>query len=547
MNRKTTHTLAAVAACLLFLPPVGSLAAETKAPRPNFLVILADDLGFSDLGCYGSEIATPNLDRLAAHGLRFTQFYNTARCWPTRSALMTGYYPQQIHMDPPQGRLPPWTRTLPKRLGPLGYRSYHSGKWHVNGAPRPVADGRFDHSYDLEDHDRNFNPQRVFEDDRLLPPVPKDSGYYTTTAFADHAIHCLKEHAADYASQPFFTYLAFTVPHFPLHAPPADVARYRDRYLQGWDKLRQDRWQNLLKLGIVDCSLAPLEPSFTPRYFKPEVLQILGPGEIEHAVPWSQLTDEQRRYQATKMAIHAAMVDRMDQEIGRVLDQVRAMGAWDNTIIFFLSDNGTDATLLVRGDGHDPAAAPGSAASFLCLGPGWSSAGNSPFRRHKVWTHEGGISTPLIVHWPRGIPARGELRRDVGHVTDLVPTLLELAGAPSEPAADEPPLPGHSLVPAFAGDGNVAHDYLFFHHEGNRALRIGDYKLVSAREDNDRWELFNLKEDRSEQHDLAAAQPNRVREMTARWQQLQDQFTRDAGPVVPLPGAKKPARKKAQK
>ena len=184
-------------------------------------------------------------------------------------------------------------------------------------------------------------------------------------------------------------------------------------------------------MGIVDCDLPPLDPAFTPRYFKPEVMEKLGPGEIEHAVPWAHLTDEQKRFQATKMAIHAAMVDRMDREIGRVLDQLRAMGALDNTVIFFLSDNGADATLLVRGDGHDRAAPPGSAASFLCLGPGWASASNTPFRRHKIWVHEGGISTPLIVHWPKGITARGELRHDPGHVIDFVPTLLDLAGCPA--------------------------------------------------------------------------------------------------------------------
>ncbi len=546
MNRKVRRTLLGLAAFLLLVPLAAMHAAESESARPNMLIILADDLGFSDLGCYGSEIATPNLDRLAADGLRFTQFYNTARCWPTRSALVTGYYPQQIHMDPPQGRLPSWTRTLPQRLELLGYRSYHSGKWHVNGAPKPVADGGFDHSYDLEDHDRNFNPQRILEDDRPLPAVAKDSGYYTTTAFADHAIRCLQEHAEKYPRQPFYSYLAFTVPHFPLHAPPDDIARYRDRYLEGWDQVREDRWQALRRMGIVDCSLAPLEPEFMPRYFKPDVMETLGPGEIEHAVSWSQLTDQQKRFQATKMAIHAAMVDRMDREVGRVLDQVRAMGAWDDTIIFFLSDNGTDATLLVRGDGHDQGAAPGSAASFLCLGPGWSSAGNAPFRRHKVWTHEGGISTPLIVHWPNGIAARGELRHDVGHVTDLVPTLLELAGAQPEPSPVGPPLPGRSLVPAFAQDGSVTRDNVFFHHEGNRALRMGDYKLVSAREDSDRWELFNLATDRSEQNNLATAEPDRVRNMAARWQELQDQFTRDAGPVVPLPGAKPAARTKSQ-
>lgn len=524
-------------------PREDAVAAEQ---RPNILIILADDLGFSDIGCYGSEIATPNLDRLAADGLRFTQFYNTARCWPSRSALLTGYYPQQIHMDPPQGRLPSWTRTLPQQLKPLGYRSYHSGKWHVFGAPKPIADGGFDQSYVLHDHDHNFNPRSHWKDDLPLPPVAKDSGYYTTTAFADHAIRCLKEHAKEYAEQPFFSYLAFTVPHFPLQAPPEDIARYRDHYLKGWDRVRQDRWHNLRDAGIVNCALSPLEPAFTPRYFKPSVMETLGSGEVKHAVPWTQLTDEQKRFQATKMAIHAAMIDRMDREIGRVLDQVRAMGAWENTIIFFLSDNGTDATLLVRGDGHDQTAASGSAASFLCLGPGWSSAGNAPFRRHKIWTHEGGISTPLIVHWPKGIAARGELRHDVGHVIDFVPTLLELAGAKAESSVGVPLLPGRSLVPAFVKNGSVTRNNLFFQHEGNRALRMGDYKLVSAREDRDDWELFNLATDRCEQHNLATEQPDRVRDMAARWQQLQARFTRDAGSVLPMLNEKPFIRKKAK-
>jgi arylsulfatase len=457
---------------------------------------------------------------------------------------MTGYYPQQIHMDPPQGRLPPWARLVPQWLKPLGYRSYHSGKWHVMGAPKPISDGGFDRSYVLHDHDRNFNPRSRWKDDLPLPPVAKDSGYYTTTAFADHAIRCLKEHAKEYVEQPFFSYLAFTVPHFPLQAPPEDIARYRDYYIKGWDQVRQDRWQKLREAGIVNCALSPLEPAFTPRYFKPDVMKTLGPGEIEHAVLWAQLTDEQKRFQATKMAIHAAMIDRMDREIGRVLDQVRAMGAWDNTIILFLSDNGTDATVMVRGDGHDRTALPGSAASYLCLGPGWSSAGNTPFRRHKIWTHEGGISTPLIVHWPKGIAARGELRHDVGHVIDFVPTLLELAGAKTKASVGVPPFPGRSLVPAFVKGGSVTRDNLFFQHEGNRALRIGDYKLVSAREDKDAWELYDLAGDRCEQHDLAAAQPDRVRDMAARWQQLQVQFTRDAGSILPVPNEKPAARKK---
>jgi arylsulfatase len=282
-------------------------------------------------------------------------------------------------------------------------------------------------------------------------------------------------------------------------------------------------------MGIVDCDLAELDTKLQPRYFKPDVLTTLGPGEINHAVAWNELSDEQKRFQATKMAIHAAMVDRMDREIGRVLDQLRAMNAYEDTVIFFLSDNGADATLLVRGEGHDRAAEPGSWRSFLCLGPGWASAANAPFRRHKVWVHEGGISTPLIVHWPAGVSARGELRHDVGHVIDFVPTILDLAGgrAPKTRAGlAVPPLPGRSLVPALARDGAVERERLYFHHEGNRALRMGDWKLVSAREDQDVWELFDLSNDRCEQKNLAADQPDRVRAMETRWKNLDAEFRR---------------------
>jgi len=500
-------------------------AAETA--RPNIVVILADDLGFSELGCYGSDIATPNLDRLAANGLRFTQFYNTARCWPTRSALMTGYYPQQVRMDPPRGKLPNWTRTLPQWLEPAGYRCYHSGKWHVFGAPNPRADAGFDRSYQIEGSQNNyFKASDVIEDGRQLPEQP---GFYVTIGAADHAIGCLKEHAEKYSDQPFFEYLAFTAPHFPLHALPEDIARYKDRYLKGWDQVREERWQNQRRMGIVTCELSPLETTFTPRYFTPQVLHTLGPGEIQHPVPWAHLTDEQKQFQATKMAIQAAMIDRMDREIGRVFDQIRAMGAWDNTIILFLSDNGSDATIMVRGGGHDRAIAPGSEKSYLCLGPGWASAGNAPFRRHKIWTHEGGVSTPLIVHWPKGIAAKGELRHDVGHVVDVVPTLLDVAGITPALADGAPPFPGHSLVPALATNDSVIRDSVFFAHEGNRALRMGNYKLVSAVEDKNAWELYDLATDRGEQHNLATAQRERVREMAARWHELQKQFTRDAG------------------
>jgi arylsulfatase len=516
------------------------IAAEIGS-RPNILIILADDLGYSDLGCYGGEIATPNLDRLAQHGLRFTQFYNTARCWPTRAALMTGYYPQQVRMDPPHGRVPEWTRTIARLLRPLGYRSYHAGKWHIMGIPRTCADGGFDHSYRLEDHDRNFNPKNLLEDDNKLPPVAPNSGYYTATAFADHMIQYLKEHAREHAAQPFFAYLAFTTPHFPLQAPPEDIARYGDRYVAGWEKIRADRYRRQRELGLLDSALSAPEPGIRAPSGKPGVEKDVGPGEIAYALTWDSLTEEQRRFQATKMAIHAAMVDRIDREVGRVVDQLKAMGALENTVLFFLSDNGASAEMLIRGDGNDPGAAPGSAGSFLCLGPGWSTVSNTPFRRHKIWVHEGGISTPLIVHWPKGIGVAGEFRREVGHVIDFVPTLLELAGASvdSHPA-NAPPWPGRSLVPAFGeragGEGaNRARPamqrptVLFFDHEGNRALRMEDWKIVSARIDGDVWCLYNLATDRAESTNLAGLYPDRVHSMAMRWQGMEQEFRRQAG------------------
>lgn len=538
MNHPLLPLLAILTATLF---PLNAADPSPKTP-PNILVILADDLGFSDLGCYGSDIKTPNVDALAKDGLRFTQFYNTARCWPTRGALLTGYYPQQMGMDPPTDNIPAWTRFLPQWLEPLGYRSYHTGKWHIRGADKVLADTGFDHSYRLEDHNRNFNPVKLLEDDQPLPSVEKDSGYYTSTAFADHAIRCLKEHAREHPNQPFFSYLAFTVPHFPLHAPAEDVAKYRDQYLKGWDKTREERWKKLREMGIVNCALSPLETEVVAPGFSPKVLEKVGPGEMQRAVPWDQLTDEQKQFQATKMAVHAAMIDRMDREIGRVLDQVRAMGAWDNTIILFLSDNGTSAELIVRGDGNDKSAAPGSAGSFLCLGPGWSSAGNSPFRLHKIWTNEGGVSTPLVVHWPKGISAKGELRHDVGHVVDIVPTLLELAGGKPEAPAGAPAFPGRSLASALAKDGAAPRDYVFFNHSGNRALRMGDYKIVSSAKKPGGWDLYNLATDRCEMKNLSAEQPDRVATMADKWQQLEDGFTKDAGDGAP--GKSKREKKK---
>ncbi|MFW5992088.1 MAG: sulfatase-like hydrolase/transferase, partial [Halanaerobiaceae bacterium] len=345
--------------------------------RPNFLIILADDMGFSDAGCYGGEINTDNLDKLAENGLRFTQFYNTARCWPSRSCIMTGYYAQQVRMDPRYGdSLPSWTSLMPHYLNPLGYRCYHSGKWHIMNAPMPVRDGGFDKSYMLNDHNRFFAPKKHREDDQPLPPVKEGVDYYATTAFADHAIKCLQEHEQEHADQPFFEYLAFTSPHFPLHAPQEDIDKYRGEYDEGWDVIRKRRWQKLQDMGIVSCNLPPLEPEVIPGWNLPpeELKEKIGSGEAARAIPWDELTEEQQNFQAEKMAIHAAMIDRMVQEIGRVIDQVKDMGEFENTVIMFMSDNGASAEQINRGDEHDPSAAPGSGDTFLCLGPGWSTS-----------------------------------------------------------------------------------------------------------------------------------------------------------------------------
>jgi len=525
--------------CLVWLSMIASVASAADAPRPNFLVILADDLGYSDLGCYGGEIATPQLDSLAARGLRFTQFYNTARCWPSRAALLTGYYAQQVRRDtvpgiPSGGRgvRPAWARLLPEMLRQVGYRSYHTGKWHVDG--KPLQNG-FDRSYLLQDAGRFFNPRVHFEDDVKLPAAQPNSGFYLTTFMADHAVKCLKDHSQNHAGQPFFHYLAFTSPHFPLQAPPEDIARYRDRYTSGWDTVRAERWARMQSLGLIHGKLSDPERDVGPPYDFPDAFKILGPGEVNRPVPWNELTDEQRRFQADKMAIHAAMIDRMDREIGRVLDQVRAMGAWDNTLICFLSDNGASAEIMVRDDGHDPHAAPGSAATHLCLGPGWSTVSNTPFRRHKTWVHEGGIATPFIVQWPKGIAARGELRRNPAHLIDLAPTFLELASAQRFETWDGqpvPPPPGKSLTPVFTRDGTVDHEELWWQHEGNRAIRVGDWKLVAAGEDAP-WELYDLAHDPTETTDLASQQPERLRDLRQRWEQRHAEFgelaRRDAG------------------
>ena len=500
--------------------------------KPNFLVIVADDMGFSDAGCYGGEVSTPNLDGLAHGGVRFVQHYSTGRCWPSRACILTGQYYQQVPQAKPNAPLPDWGRPVPHYLSPLGYRTYHSGKWHVNQMPDPMVHGAFHHSYYVRDYDRNFAVRNHQLDGKQLPAAEPDSGYYSSTAIAQHAIDFLQEHERDHAGTPLFLYLAFIAPHFPLHAPPDDIAFYDGMYDGGWDHVRESRMARLRQAGIVDCGLSPRQPRVVPSWnFSPEQLaEQIGPGEAPHAVSWGHLNAEQKAFQARKMQIHAAMIHRMDREIGRVIDQLKAMGEFENTVILFVSDNGASAEQIIRGDGHSKSAPMGSEESYLCLGPGWSTAANTPFRYHKSWVHEGGVASPLIVHWPAGMRARGELRHAPGHFVDILPTLLDLAGAEGMPewrGKEAPPLAGTSLVPALHEDCAIPRDCIFFSHIGHRAIRAGDWKLVSVK--FGRWELYDLANDRSELRNLAAAHPEKVREMAALWQEKAAAFFAQSG------------------
>lgn len=517
---------------------LGALSlSAASAPRPNILLILADDLGFSDLGCYGSSIATPNLDRLAAGGLRFTQFYNAARCCPTRAALLTGLYPHQAgvgHM------LQPWrppsysngigenTATIAELLRDTGYRTYHVGKWHVGGisggGAKAKADARnhpmnrgFDRAYGSGGGGNYFALQPLYLDRENIKP---GEDFYATDAFTDHAVKFLEAHGTESKDKPFFLHLCYTAPHFPLHAKPADIAKYRGKFMYGWDVERERRFAKQKELGLF-----PRDAQLSPR--APE------------AKAWKDLPEVERKDWDLRMAIYAGMIDCMDQGIGRVLDAVKKLGAESNTLVLFLSDNGASAEFLDSwpnpGRGHKPGSEAGTRDSHKCLEVGWANAANTPFREHKMWDHEGGISTPLIVSWPVGITARGQFTREPGHVIDLLPTFLELAGAKySERFKDRAltPLPGKSLLPALQGKP-LGERTLAWEHEGNRAVRVGDWKLVATFRGP--WELYDLSRDRAELKNLAAQQPTKVKELATAWQTWADKVG-----VVPweqLPGA----------
>jgi arylsulfatase len=492
--------------------------------RPNILLILADDLGWSDLGCYGGEIQTPTLDALAKDGLRFTQFYNSARCSPSRAALLTGLHPHQVGMPNLDGHLNDRCVTLAEVLGPAGYGCFMTGKWHV-GRPGPIARGFKEFYGFVEGHSIDCWDENAMV--RLPAGRPKRAyapgRFYATDAITDNALDFLAE-ARRTPDRPWFLYVAYNAPHFPLQAPREDIAKYEALYTQGWDQVRERRLARQKELGLVrdDCTL-------TPRSLIPANPFNVQTGWADKVNPaWQALPADRRADLAHRMAIFAAMVDHMDRSIGRIVADLRAAGQFDNTVILFLSDNGACAewdpfgfdgtsgphNVLHRGDDLAKVGGPGT---YISYGSGWANASNAPWRLYKHYDHEGGISTPFIAHWPAGLKRQGELDARPSYLTDVLPTFLELAGAayPSRRDGHEilPP-EGVSLLPAFRGEPAKPR-MLFFEHEGNRAVRDGAWKLVALH--GKPWELYHLETDRSELHDLADQEPGRVERLAHAW------------------------------
>ncbi len=475
-----------------------------RRERPNFLVIMADDMGFSDIGCYGGEASTPNLDRLARRGVRFTQFYNAARCCPTRAALLTGLYPHQAgvgHMVQDrgvpayQGYLNDRCLTMAEALKPAGYSVMMSGKWHV-GENRPhwPVDRGFDQYFGLISGASNFF--RLDEGRKMAlnnePYTPPKEGFYMTDAFSEHAARMVREAPKE---KPLALYLPYTAPHWPLHAHPHDIDKYRGKFMMGWDVLREQRYERLTAAGLIDKRW-PLSPR------DPEV------------PAWNSIPQKDREDWDLRMAVYMAMIDSMDQGIGRVLKSLEQTGRLENTLVLFLADNGGCHEVITNHEKKAKSQVPGGPDSFTSYRRGWANASNTPFRMFKSWVHEGGISSPLIAAWGDRVANPGGLFHDPAHVIDIVPTMMDLAGA-SYPATRNgkplTPLAGRSFAPALRGQRLQARAITGWEHQGQRALRQGDWKLVAKH--NQPWELYDLAASRTEVNDLSAKEPDRLRGM----------------------------------
>lgn len=479
------------------------------AKKPNIILIMADDLGFSDIGCYGSEIATPNLDRLARNGVRFTQFYNTARCCPTRAALLTGLYNHQAgigHMvnernfPAYRGFLNDNCVTIAEAIRPAGYTPLMVGKWHV-GENRPhwPTDRGFEHYFGLISGASSYwkvsNSRKMAVDDK--PYVPDKPGFYMTDAFTENAVRFIDEYGRK--PDPYFLYVAYTAPHWPLHAWPEDIAKYRGKYRKGWDALRQERHERQTAMGLID-------KKWTMTTRDPKV------------PAWDSLSDKEKDDWDLRMSVYAAQIDRMDQGIGKILEKVRQLGQEQDTLIMFLADNGGCAEENIGGEVPGP---PGPPESYTSYRTPWANASNTPFRLYKHWVHEGGISSPFIAHWPNGITQKNTFVKRPSHLIDVMTTVLEVAGGrypKTYQGREITPAEGQSLMAAIKGQPRATP--LFWEHEGNRAMREGDWKLV-ARHKSD-WELYNLAADRTETNNLAASEPARTERMAKAWQAWAD-------------------------
>jgi arylsulfatase A-like enzyme len=541
---RVVQTAVTVAALALVL----SNSVDAAPPRPNIVLIMADDLGFSDIGCYGGEIATPNLDALAKEGLRFTQFYNAARCCPTRAAILTGLYPHQAgvgHMVDSYAaarraafnspayttRLNPQTPTIPELLKPAGYRTLMSGKWHLGYQPEewPAARG-FDRSFLMIDGAINyfgFGPQHNSpQGERSFPPMALDresytpplDGFFSTDVFTDRAINFLREPSDSKA--PFFLYFSPNAPHWPLHARPETIAKYRGKYhAVGWDRIREQRHARLKELQIID-SAAVLAP-------RPDALPAWEHAKPERKDAWDEM-----------MAVYAAQVEEMDVAIGRLLVALRESGQAENTLVLFFSDNGGAAERPVKTIGTAPLGTRDNYTGYAIDGAHVSSA---PFRKTKKFAHEGGISSPLIANWPAGIPValRGGRVTEVGHIVDIMATCLDLAGARlPDRWRDAVPsrLEGMSLAPTFSGGTLSRAEPLFWEHEGHRAVRDGKWKLVASYKEP--WELYDIGADRTELNDLASSKPDEVARLATQY----DMWAQRVGalPWTDLPPPPKP-------
>lgn len=529
----------------VFLMFRGGAATAAGVEPPNILLILADDLGYSDLGCYGGEIATPNIDALAKDGVRFTQLYNSARCCPSRASLMTGLYPSQAGIgdfttaEPSPNRGPGYLGrlndecvTLAEVLKPAGYACYYVGKWHLHEKTGPIRRG-FDefygftrgHSHDQYDADYYIRLPEGRE--KEIAPAPDD--FYATDVFNDYALEFIRQ--GQRSGGPWFLFLAHSAPHFPVQVPAERADRYEAVYQRGWDVLRTERYRRMQQIGLINGD----HWSLTPRSLVPVDREDIANGYPGRPNPaWNTLELPRRLDLARRMAVFAAMVETIDRGIGRIVDHLKATGDLDNTLILFLSDNGAcyewgpfgfdgpsrrGITILHQGDDLRKI---GGRDTHHSYGSGWANLGNTPLRLYKHFTHEGGISTPFIVHWPQGIGRPDHWERQPAHVMDVMPTLIDASGGVYPHRHHGRRIQsseGTSLLPAMHGK-SLPQRSIGFAHQGARALRRGDWKLVWGKRmpHEIQWELYNLAEDRCEMNNLAAKLPERVHSMAAEWE-----------------------------